>query len=144
MKLTHPKHLAFIFLTVLPCFALPSDSLPTIPGVPSLPGWVPLAADTKGKNFFYGKVDSFKIDSKGISVIIQSIESGSSVQYMKGFIDRNTCESGYGEMTISSLSGKSIAKIDYVKGGSSLGSGMADMLCYILENIGKKHRFRGE
>ncbi|HBX6034135.1 TPA: hypothetical protein MH599_29205 [Klebsiella pneumoniae] len=137
MKLTHLKHLAFIFLTVLPCFAFPSDSLPTIPGVPSIPGWVPLAADTKGKNFFYGKVDSFKINSNGLSLIIQVISSGSSAEYVRAFISRNTCELGYGEMTISSLSGKSIGNIDYVKGGLSLGSNMGDILCYTLENIGK-------
>ena len=104
---------------------------------PTIPGWTLIAIDTPGKNVFYGKDDSVKLDSKGISVLFQVVKEDSSVNYIVMFIGRNTCKAGYGEMTVSSVSGKIIGNSDYVKGGLSLGSKIGDFLCYGIEKLGK-------
>lgn len=101
-----------------------------------MPGWTYM---TETNEFVYhAKNGSIKKDKAVLSMIIQqsavSSSSNSMVMYMKFSVPTTACKDEYGVVTVSELSGKTITKSDYVKGGSSAASSMADILCYDIQH----------
>ncbi len=120
-------------------FSLPAVAMANVTP-PSIPGWALFAADDNAKTVFYGKEGSLKFTPTGVSVLIQLVtkDPEDSVVYIVANMTKEACSNGYGTWTYHALSGGESKSIDYVKGGSSLGANVGDVLCYLMEHVKNK------
>lgn len=84
-------------------------------------------------------MDTLKKTTTGVSVLAQVLDRDISsqnyhVNYAKVYISRDDCSNGYGKIVFSALSNNGGFSSDYVQGGSSMGSLLADNLCGTLKN----------
>lgn len=116
---------------LLAALLIGAASLVHAEAAPNIKGWTFLASNND--TIFYGKNDSVQHENGASSAIIQQIPSSSdsnkAVNYTKFSVSDKDCKVGLGSVNIFDLSGKLIAKIDYVNGGNSVAAAIADIIC---------------
>ncbi|MCE0846010.1 hypothetical protein LVQ79_10680 [Buttiauxella sp. A2-C1_F] len=100
---------------------------------PEIQGWTYLAGS---KNFLeYAKEGSGKLVKGTRTMLVQLVPVDEAinqkVQYQKFTISDRDCKAGYGVIKLYALSGELLANVDYVQGGSSVSTVVADILCSI-------------
>ncbi|CAM3768783.1 hypothetical protein [Rahnella] len=99
----------------------------------SFPGWT--YSNSTEDSDYYVKDQSGNLENGIRSMLVQNVPKANNndktVNYRKFTILDKDCQNGYGAVTLYTPSGEFVAKLDYVKGGNSLASGMADILCMV-------------
>lgn len=82
---------------------------------------------------YYVKNGSLKEKQNTRVMLIQQVPisqtSNSNVSYKRFSLPLQACKDEYGEITMYDLGGRVVAKMDYVKGGSSAAAFMGDIIC---------------
>lgn len=82
---------------------------------------------------YYVKNGSLKEKQSTRMMLIQQVPisrtSNSSVSYKRFSIPLQACKDEYGEITTYDLGGRIVARMDYVKGGSSAAAFIGDIIC---------------
>lgn len=98
-------------------------------------GWTFMASTNEFN--YYVKNGSLKEKQNSREMLIQQVPisqvSNSSVSYKRFSVPLQACKDEYGEITMYDLGGRVVAKIDYVKGGSSAAAYMGDIVCLNLD-----------
>lgn len=97
--------------------------------------WVHVTSMPDGTSRIYAKIGSFVQGKVSRSMIIQHFTSPNpkvvnyTVTYSKVSVSNKDCQSQYGKVVITSLQGKELFTGDFIRGGGSGASVVANVLC---------------
>lgn len=111
--------------------------------------WVLVAQNSDSTDIFSVKKGSFEFTkTKGgttIAVVLGQLEDKKkkSVSYYKWYVTTDDCANGIGKLVMLKINGDFDFETDYVSGGKSIGSSIADTICGIYLDAIKTEKDKG-